>query len=264
MSEEKTFSLRNRWLTVSVALLLGIALAAALVGFVWLPKAHARSVAASLWEAICSAAGAPAPYQSAGLPSEQQPFPTSVIVNAQMMEAGGAGSTGHGATLAMGCTMCHGARGTSPAGTPHLAGQPASSTYKQLRDYASGHRRSAIMQPLVANLSDQDMRDLAAYYASLERERIADIAPSAHQTPRLVRNGDPMRSIGACSSCHSPRALRPATPVLEGLSDTYLRNQMLGFRDGRRTNDINRQMRNAVHKLSDDEISQLARYYSQR
>lgn len=264
MSMEKTFSFKNRWFTVSVGLLAAIALIAAFIGFVWVPQAHARTAMASLWEAICRAAGAPAPFQPAGLPAEQQTFPTSVIVNAQMMKDAGAASVGNGATLALACTMCHGARGTSPAGTPHLAGQPASSTYKQLRDYASGHRRSAIMQPMVARLSDQDMRDLAAYYASQERERIADIAPSAASTPRLVRNGDPMRSVGACSSCHSPHAARPATPVLEGLSETYLRDQMLAFRAGRRTNDINRQMRNAVHKLTDEEIAQLASYYSAR
>ncbi|HBI68973.1 MAG TPA: cytochrome c4 [Massilia sp.] len=264
MSDEKTFTFRNRWFTLSVGILVVIALLAALVGFVWVPQAHARSVAASLWEAICRAAGAPAPFQTAGLPAEQQQYPSSVIVNAQMMSVAGEGSVGHGATLAMACTMCHGARGTSPAGTPHLAGQPASATYKQLRDYASGHRVSAIMQPMVANMSDQDMRDLAAYYASLERERIVDIAPSDEQTPRLVRNGDPMRNVGACSSCHSPHAVRPATPVLEGLSGTYLRDQMHAFREGRRTNDINRQMRNAVHKLSDDEIETLAKYYAGR
>ncbi|MET0580404.1 MAG: c-type cytochrome [Pseudoxanthomonas sp.] len=264
MSVEKTFSFKNRWFTVSVGLLAAIALVGAFIGFVWVPQAHARNAMLSMWEAICRAAGAPAPFQSAGLPAEQQKFPTNVIVSATMMNEPGGASLGNGATRAMACTMCHGARGTSPAGTPHLAGQPASSTYKQLRDYASGHRQSAIMQPMVASLSDQDMRDLAAYYASLERERIADIAPSAQSTPRLVRNGDPMRSVGACSSCHSPHAARPATPVLEGLSQTYLRDQMLAFREGRRTNDINRQMRNAVHKLTDEEIAQLARYYSAR
>ena len=264
MSGEKIFSLRNRWFTGSVAAVAVIALVAAFVGLVWLPKAHARNAMQSMWEAICSAVGAPAPFQTAGLPAERQSYPSNVIVSAHMMAAGGEASVGRGATLAMACTMCHGARGTSPAGTPHLAGQPASSTYKQLRDYASGHRTSAIMQPLVAGLSDQDMRDLSAYYASLERERIADIAPSAYDTPRLVRNGDPMRSVGACSSCHSPHAVRPATPVLEGLSETYLRDQMLAFRDGRRTNDINRQMRNAVHDLSDAEIAELARYYAGR
>ena len=211
MSEEKTFSLRNRWFTVSVAAVLAIGLLAALVGFIWLPQAHERNPVLSLWDAICRAAGVPAPFQVAGLPDERQQYPTSVIVSAHMMSTGPAGSVGTGATQAMSCTMCHGARGTSPADTPHLAGQPASSTYKQLRDYASGHRRSAVMRPLVADLSDQAMRDLAAYYASLERERIADIEPSGHQTPRLVRNGEPMRSISTCSSCHSPHAARPTT-----------------------------------------------------
>ncbi|MGI4721344.1 MAG: c-type cytochrome [Janthinobacterium lividum] len=264
MSEEKIFSFRNRWFTGSVAAIAVIALAAAFIGMVWLPKAHARNAMQSMWEAICSAVGAPAPFRPAGLPAEQQKYPSNVIVNAHMMTVAGDASIGKGATLAMACTMCHGARGTSPAGTPHLAGQPASSTYKQLRDYASGHRSSAIMRPLVTGLSDQDMRDLSAYYASLERERIADIAPSATDTPRLVRNGDPMRSVGACSSCHSPHAIRPATPVLEGLSETYLRDQMLAFRDGRRANDINRQMRNAVRNLTDAEIVALARYYAAR
>jgi cytochrome c553 len=264
MSADKTFSLRNRWFTWSVGILAAIGLAAALVGFVWVPRAHAQAAMEGLWEAICRAAGAPAPYQGAGLPDDRQPYPTNVIVSAGMMGSEENASVGKGATLAMSCTMCHGARGTSPAGTPHLAGQPASATYKQLRDFASGHRPSAIMQPLVMNLSDQDMRDLSAYYASLERERIAAVEPVVHASPRLVRNGDPMRSIGACASCHSPHAVRPATPVLEGLSETYLRDQLTAFRDGRRSNDINRQMRNAAHALTDGEIADLSRYYALR
>ena len=264
MSHEKIFSLGNRWFTWSVGAVLGVALLGAMVAFVWLPRAHAQATLESLWDAICSAAGAPAPFQGAALPGPGQRNPSSVIVSAYMMGATGSNSVGNGATLAMACTMCHGARGTSPAGTPHLAGQPASGTYKQLRDFASSHRPSAIMQPLVANLSDQDMRDLAVYYASLERERIDSVEPSDTDTPRLVRNGDPMRAIGACSSCHSPHAERPATPVLEGLSEVYLREQLTAFRDGRRSNDINRQMRNAVQRLSDQEIAQLSRYYASR
>lgn len=264
MSGENIFSFRNRWFTWSVGAVVGVALLGAMVAFVWLPRAHAQATLASLWDAICGAAGAPAPFQGAALPEPGQRNPSGVIVSATMMRPTDANSVGNGATLAMACTMCHGARGTSPAGTPHLAGQPASGTYKQLRDFASGHRPSAIMQPLVANLSDQDMRDLAVYYASLERERIAAVEPSDTDTPRLVRNGDPMRAIGACSSCHSPHAERPATPVLEGLSEVYLREQLTAFRDGRRSNDINRQMRNAVRGLTDQEIAQLSRYYAGR
>lgn len=264
MSDAKVFSRHNRWFTWSIGAVVGLALVGALVAFVWLPRAHAQATLEGLWDAICSAAGAPAPFQGAGLPEPGGHNPSGVIVSAYMMGPVGTASVGNGATLAMACTMCHGARGTSPAGTPHLAGQPASSTYKQLRDFASGHRPSAIMQPLVVNLREEDLRDLAAYYASLERERIDAVPVSDTGTPRLVRNGDPMRAIGACSACHSPHARRPATPVLEGLSETYLREQLTAFRDGRRSNDINRQMRNAVHGLNEREIAELARYYAGR
>jgi cytochrome c553 len=186
-----------------------------------------------------------------------------VVVSYDMIGPPSQQSIGHGGTLALACTMCHGARGTSPAGTPHLAGEPASSIYKQLSDFKSGHRKSAIMQPMVTNLSDQDMRDLALYYASLEREKPTGprIGPA---TPRLVRNGDPMRNIGACSSCHAAGVGRVATPNLDGMPDTYLRAQIQAFQEGQRANDINRQMRNAVHLLTPNEVDELVRYYAAR
>jgi cytochrome c553 len=257
------FTLKNRWFTGSVAALVVVTVAAALVGFVWLPRAVGGSAAASLWDAICSAAGAPGRFENATLPGEKAVFPTSVVVSADMMGTITSQQVGHGATLALACTMCHGAQGTSPAGTPHLAGQQASSLYKQLRDFKSGHRPSVIMQPMVANLGDQDMRDLAAYYASQRRDRPTppDISPA---TPRLVRNGDPMRNIGACSSCHSASVGRPATPTLDGMNQAYLRAQLQAFHSGTRANDINRQMRNAAHQLTAQEIDELARYYASR
>jgi cytochrome c553 len=255
--------LGSRWVLSCVAILAVIVAFAAVVGFVWLPRAHARSTIATLWESICSAAGAPGGFQSASLPAEQAVYPSRVVVSYEMMGPANPQSIGHGGTLALACTMCHGARGTSPAGTPHLAGEPASSIYKQLRDFKSGHRKSAIMQPLVANLSDQDMRDLALYYASLEREKPTGplVSPA---TPRLVRNGDPMRNVGACATCHSANVGRVATPNLDGMPDSYLRAQLQAFKKGERANDINRQMRNAVHQLTPQEIDELARYYASR
>lgn len=257
------FTLKNRWFTGSVLILVVIAVLAALVGFVWLPRAHKGEGSLSLWDAICSAAGAPTRFQSASLPSEKAVFPTSVVVSADMMGPVTQQAVGHGATLALACTMCHGAQGTSPAGTPHLAGQQASALYKQMRDFKSGHRQSTIMQPMVMNLSDQDMRDLAEYFASQRRDRPAPprVSPA---TPRLVRNGDPMRNIGACSSCHSPNVQRPATPTLDGMNEDYLRAQLQAFHNGTRANDINRQMRNAAHQLTPQEINELARYYTSR
>jgi cytochrome c553 len=73
-----------------------------------------------------------------------------------------------------------------------------------------------------------------------------------------------MRNIGACASCHSPGVARAATPVLDGLPEGYLRQQLNGFRSGRRANDINRQMRNAAHQLSEQEVEILAKYYASR
>ena len=63
--------------------------------------------------------------------------------------------------------MCHGARGLSQANTPNLAGEYPVTIYKQLVDFKTGARASAVMAPLVANLSDADISDLAAYYAYL-------------------------------------------------------------------------------------------------
>jgi cytochrome c553 len=253
----------TRWVLASVAIVAAIFAFAVAVGFVWLPRADARGAIPGLWESICRAAGAPGGFQSAALPSEQAVYPTSVVVSESMMGPSQQQAIGRGGTLALACTMCHGARGTSPAGTPHLAGEPASSIYKQLRDFKSGHRKSAIMQPLVLNLSDTEMRDLALYYASLEREKLTGPEISI-DTPRLVRNGDPMRNVGACSTCHSANVGRPATPILDGMPDTYLRAQLQAFQEGSRANDINRQMRNAAHQLTPQEIDALARYYAGR
>ena len=80
-----------------------------------------------------------------------------------------------------------------------------SAIYKQLRDFKIGARTSAIMQPLVANLSDRDMRDLAAYYAYLPRERVGQ-SRRPRGTSRIVADGAPMRNIAPCGACHGDLA----------------------------------------------------------
>jgi cytochrome c553 len=263
---ERLFSLKNRWFTYSVGAVLLIAVLAIAVGFVWVPRVHGRDAMATIWDSICSAAGAPARYRNPALQDERAILPTNVIVSNTMMGAPDSVAVGRGATLALQCSMCHGARGTASAGTdaPHLAGQPSSSTYKQLRDFKSGHRPSAAMQALAANLSDRDMRDLAAFYATQQRETLVGHAGLRPQVPVLVSNGSPMRNIGACASCHAPGVARTATPILDGLPEAYLRQQLTSFRSGHRANDINRQMRNAAHRMSDAEIALVAAYYARR
>lgn len=263
---ERLFSLKNRWFTVSVGSVIAIAVVSILVGFIWVPREHAQNTLTSIWESICSAAGAPARYRNASLPDDKAVFPTNVIVNSNMMGPPDAVAIGRGATLAQQCSMCHGARGTATPGTdaPTLASQPASGIYKQLRDFKSGHRTSVIMQALVANLGDRDMRDLAEYYAVQPREIPATADDSGRDAPRIVSNGAPLRNVGACATCHSAGVGRAATPVLDGLPEAYLRQQLIAFRAGHRANDINRQMRNAAHGLTNEEIEAIAGYYAKR
>lgn len=262
MQEPSVLSLKNRWTRYSVIILLVTALVSAAVGFVWVPFANNRQAALSLWEAICSAAGISSGTRPSALGDDANKRPTDVIVNANMMRPANAESIGRGATLAMRCTMCHGIRGVSEANSPNLAGQNESAIYKQLRDYQSGHRLSAIMQPMVLGLSDRDMRDLAAYYAYLPHER--EPGADRHAAPRLVSNGAPMRNIGACASCHGGYAQQAATPILDGEPEAYIRDQLYAFRNGTRANDLNQQMRNVARQLTDAEIAELASYYSQR
>jgi cytochrome c553 len=265
-SNQALFSLKNRWFTFSVAAVVIVAALAAFVGFFLVPRAHAEGAIASMWESICRAAGAPAPYQNPGLPDEKAVYPTLVIVGNELQGAPDPASIGRGATLALQCSMCHGARGTATPGTgaPHLAGQPLSSTYKQLRDFKSGHRPSAVMTPLSTNLSDQDMRDLAAFYSTQQRTTLVANAAIQQQTPRIVSNGSPMRNVGACATCHSPGVARVATPILDGMPEVYIRQQLQAFKAGKRANDINQQMRNAAHQLTDSEVDVLSKYYASR
>ncbi|MRW88611.1 c-type cytochrome [Duganella sp. FT80W] len=254
-------TVKNPWVRYSVGLVLVAVLLSALIGFIWVPMSNNPSIGA-VWDAICSAAGVPGGSRARNLGQDGVARPSDVIVSANMMRPANAESIGRGATLAMRCTMCHGIRGVSEANSPNLAGQIEAAIYKQLRDYQSGHRVSAIMRPMVVNLSDQDMRDLAAYYAYLPHER----APHevADEMPRLVSNGAPMRNIGACITCHGGAAQQAATPVLEGEPEIYIRDQLHAFRNGTRSNDLNQQMRNVARQLSDAEIEQLAAYYARR
>jgi cytochrome c553 len=257
MSAERLFSLRNRWFTTSVGLVLLAVVSSVLIGFVWLPSAQKDAQFQGLWNAICSAAGVP----NAWLPSKPEPAvikTSEVVVTPQMMAGADGLSVGRGATLAMRCTMCHGERGMSDANSPNLAGQYAAVVYKQLRDFQSGARTNAVMEPMVANLSDQDMRDLAAYYAYLPR---AATKPAANP-PRIVASGAPMRNIAPCASCHGGMDNKVGGPWLEGEPEAYIEAQLHAFASGERHNDISEQMRNVARQMTSDEIAAAARYYA--
>jgi cytochrome c553 len=260
MKEEQLYTVRNPWFTASVLTTGGIALIGAIVGFVWLPGFQGNHGIAGLWDTICRAAGVV--RTSPSQPVVQTTYRTSsVVVTPGMLRHASAESIGRGATLALRCTMCHGARGLSEANTPNLAGQYPAVLYKQLLDYKSGARTSVVMAPLVAALTDQDVRDLSAYYAYLPR--LPPFHPVVAGTPPLiVIDGAPMRNIAPCGSCHGSLANKTGSAWLEGQPEAYLRVQLQAFASGARRNDISEQMRNVARNMTPAEIEEASRYYA--
>jgi cytochrome c553 len=251
----------DRWVASSVAVTAGVAIVAAIIGFAWLPWGQPGQQFNSLWDAICSAAGL-VRASPASEPVVEPAYPMSTVaVTPQMLSGASAESIGRGATLALRCTMCHGARGMSLANTPNLAGQDPIAIYKQLVDFQTGARKNAIMAPVAVGLSDSDMRDLAAYYAYLPRVA-AEVSGPAGAPPRIVANGAPLRSIAPCGACHGTLDSKPGAGWLDGQPAVYLRAMLDAFASGARHNDIGEQMRNVARGLTPEEIQAAAKYYA--
>lgn len=262
MSRERIASFRNPWFTASVGITAAIALVAAVVGFVWLPLAHPGEQFKGVWDAICGAAGLVRNAASGTQIVRADFLTTSVEIDPQMLQGASAESIGRGATLALRCTMCHGARGLSQADTPNLAGQYPVTIYKELVDFKTGARASAVMAPLVADLIDADMRDLAAYYAYLPR--VSAPQPAAGEPPRIVASGSPLRGIAPCGACHGEVDSKASAAWLEGQPAVYLHTQLEAFATGARHNDIGEQMRNIARRMTPAEINAASAFYAER
>ena len=259
MSDQKLFSMGNPWFGAGVGIAGGIAVLAALAGLIWLPLAQPDLKLTGIWDAICSAAGVPRAVPQGA--SQQPDFKTSaVVVTSEMLTHPDQVSIGRGATLAQRCAICHGPQGVSDANSPNLAGQYAAVTWKELNDFRAGARVNAVMSPFAANMRDQDMLDIAAYYSFLPRvpsnnlnDRIAE--------PEIVTNGAPMRNIAPCGACHGAIDNKAGTPWLGGQSAVYIKAQLKAFASGTRRNDISQQMRNIARQMTDQEMDETARYY---
>ncbi|MEX0960792.1 MAG: c-type cytochrome [Burkholderiales bacterium] len=178
-----------------------------------------------------------------------------------------AGDASKGETIAGKiCMACHGTEGTSPLpANPNIAGQHEAYILKQLRDYRSGARENAIMAGMIAGLSDDDMRNVAAFYASRNPSRLAATDKDrAAAGRRLYRGGDLEKGIAACSGCHSPSGagIPKQYPRIAGQHAEYTTAQLMAFRSGQRANDENEMMRIIASRLSDQEIAALAEYLS--
>jgi cytochrome c553 len=164
------------------------------------------------------------------------------------------------------CTACHGEDGNSPSNLyPKLAGQHSSYLEKQLQQFKSGERKDPIMAGMVATLSDQDMKDLSAFYATKTATPEAASPEIAGAGQKLYMGGDINRDIPGCTACHGPRGngLELAKfPKISSQHPAYIKLQLEKFRSQARNNDLNGMMTDVAAKLNDDDIALLAEYIS--
>lgn len=262
MREYGFFSRKNRWTWVSVMSLIALTVASIVIGFGLLPSAQADFRTQGLWDSICRAAGVPSKWLES-TDNKSPMISTNVVLLPAMAKKASTASVGRGATLALSCTMCHGSQGMSRSDAPNLAGQYPEVISKQLLDYKNGDRANPIMVALAKGLTEENIADLAAYYASLPKARTA---PTTYDEslPALVRVGDPMRNIAPCISCHGGVDQKLGAPWLEGMPKQYLVQQLHAFKEGSRRNDGQQQMRNVARPMTAEEIDAVASFYARK
>lgn len=167
------------------------------------------------------------------------------------------------------CVACHGADGNSQvSANPILAGQVEEYIYKQLKNFKPvgdkpAVRNNPIMAGMAAALSDEDMKNVAAWFSSQKQK------PAAAKDEKLIamgqkiwRQGDFKKGVPACAGCHGPAGagLPAQYPRLAGQYPEYTEAQLKAFRVEERANDPEKMMRMIAGKLSDAEIKAVAEY----
>jgi len=163
------------------------------------------------------------------------------------------------------CAACHGADGNSAiAINPKLAGQVPEYLSKQLANFkANTTRKSAVMMGMSADLSPEDMRNLAAYYgAQKPKDGSARNADTAALGRKIFRGGDVSKGLASCASCHGANGsgMPSQYPRLAGQFADYTEAQLRAFCSGERANDSSRMMRMVTEKMTDTEIKAVADY----
>ncbi len=255
------------WASIAI---IAFVLVSALLGFLILPESEEPGF--DPWAAICRSIGIPgfeqsdAPPATTSAPAAQAstvawtPGARKLVANADPRQGA--------ETAAQICVACHGKDGVGIAPTyPNLTHQSASAIFKQLKDYKAGARtggQAVVMTSMVAALDDQQMANVAAYYASLA-PRVTDYGAAAvpKEIVRLVKIGSPARALPPCDACHGVNMSGPEeSPVLLGQSAEYFEQQLNAFAAGERRNDTYGRMRIFARALAPEEIKHLALYYA--
>ena len=154
------------------------------------------------------------------------------------------------------CAACHGREGNATvAGMPSLAGQPVFFTHWQLIKYRDGRRKDPQMSPFAQNMTDEDMADLAAYYAAqTPRPRPAKTDP-----PRVAA-GKQLADLHHCASCHRPGFTgQQQVPRLAGQDYEYLLRLLRGFK-AKTASDLDGTMTMAAQPLQEEDVLNLVHF----
>lgn len=187
------------------------------------------------------------------------------------------------------CAGCHGQQGNSMVATfPKLAQQHPSYLQKQLQAFKDGSRKDPMMSALAMGLSDDDMADIAAYYAGHKiSENALPVLPAddddvpatdsakgktdgsvqalINQGSDLYRNGDLVREVSACIACHGPggEGNRPAAfPLVKSQHADYLIKTLADYKSGVRSSNPDNVMKMITKKMTEEEIKAVAYYIS--
>jgi len=179
------------------------------------------------------------------------------------------GNAEAGAAKAAPCVACHGVGGNGIINPewPKLAGQHSAYLDAQLKHFKSGERKNAVMAGQVQALSDADMADIAAHFATLKPVPGVASEDSIAIAQTLYRAGDAARGLPACAACHGPTgAGNPAAmyPRIGGQNASYTSNQLAAYKKGKtgeRGGSKHALIMSAVaEKLTDAEMAALASY----
>lgn len=189
---------------------------------------------------------------------------TAIVGLAAMGSVHAAGDAEAGKAKAAACAACHGPDGNSPAPNfPKIAGQHADYVFKQLKEFKSTERKEATMNGMSAPLSEQDMADLAAFYAGQKAQVGKAAEDKVEQGQTIYRAGNAATGVTACAACHGPSGQgNPMAkfPSLSGQHAEYTANQLKNFRSGARANDAGSMMRSIAAKMTDAEIDAVSQY----
>lgn len=179
----------------------------------------------------------------------------------------GSGNPVDGKSKSSLCQSCHGEEGLSLEDViPNLAGQYSQYIVKELRNFQSGARKNPIMGTMAKTINDEDLVDIAAYFASQEKIQGGGWGNNP-VAKKLFLKGDMTRNIRPCVSCHGVNGKGKVSsiatfPVIGGQHKAYLRAQLIHWRNGERNNSPDGIMNRIAKSLTDSEIEALTDYIS--